>query len=103
MRISVIIRAFPVALLTLSVFAPAQENPSFFEDRVRPILKANCEACHSLTNPSGGLSLDSRESVLKGGTRGPAAQPGSAGSSLLIHAIEQTGTLKMPMGRPRLK
>ena len=70
---------------------------------MRPILKANCDVCHNSANRSGGLALDSRENVLKGGDRGPAAKPGAPAESLLIRAVEQTGEVKMPMGRPRLK
>jgi hypothetical protein len=98
-----------LAPLTLTVSVLAQEAPSFapqelsfFENNVRPILKSNCEVCHNPANRSSGLSLDSRESVLKGGNRGPAAQPGVPADSLLIRAVEQTGDLKMPLGRPRL-
>ena len=75
-----------LAPLTLTVSVLGQETPSFgpqelsfFENNVRPILKSNCDACHNPTNRSSGLSLDSRESVLKGGKRGPAAQPGVPG------------------------
>src|SRR5579862_1870437 len=98
-----------LAPLALTVSALGQETPSFgpqelsfFENDVRPILKTNCEACHNPANRSSGLSLDSRENVLKGGRRGPAAQPGVPTDSLLIRAVEQTGDLKMPLGRPRL-
>jgi hypothetical protein len=98
-----------LAPLTLTVSVLGQETPSFgpqelsfFENNVRPILKSNCDACHNPANRSSGLSLDSRESVLKGGKRGPAAQPGVPADSLLIRAVEQIGDLKMPLGRPRL-
>ncbi|MDQ6707915.1 MAG: DUF1549 domain-containing protein, partial [Acidobacteriota bacterium] len=77
---------------------PSAQAVSQFEDSVRPLLKAKCEACHNQKNRSSGLSLDSRESVLTGGNRGPAAKPGSAGDSLLIQAIEQKSDLKMPPG-----
>ena len=66
------------------------------------MLKNNCEVCHNPSNKSGGLSFDSRESVLKGGDSGPAAKPGAADESLLIQAVEQKGALKMPLGKPRL-
>src|SRR4051794_8639929 len=57
-----------------AVFSP--QALAFFETRVRPILKANCEVCHNPANKSGGLSFDSRESVVKGGDDGPAVKPG---------------------------
>ncbi len=45
-----------------------------------------------------GLRLDSRESMLTGGKRGPAVVPGDPENSILIKAVRQTGKLKMPMG-----
>ena len=47
---------------------------------------------------SGGLRLDSREAMLKGGKSGPALVPGDPEKSLLIQAVRQTGALKMPKG-----
>jgi hypothetical protein len=44
----------------------------------------------------GGLRLDSREALLKGGTRGPAIVPGKPAESLLLRAVRQDGTLRMP-------
>ncbi len=44
----------------------------------------------------GGLRLDSRENLLKGGSRGPAVVPGKPSESLLLRAVMQTGELKMP-------
>ena len=67
------------------------------------ILKANCQTCHSEANRSGDLAFDSRDDVLKGGKRGPTVKPGAPSGSLLIQAVEQSGALKMPLGRPKLK
>ena len=75
-------------------------NEDFFENRIRPILAENCYKCHT-DNESGGLRLDSRESVLKGGEDGPVVKPGDPEKSLLITAVRQTSTLKMPKnGKP---
>ena len=72
-------------------------DPDFFENKVRPILANNCYECHS-GSASGGLRLDSREGLEKGGNRGQVIVPGDPDKSLLIQAIRQTGTLKMPKG-----
>src|SRR5207248_6508798 len=69
----------------------------FFEARIRPLLAANCYDCHT-DQRMGGLRLDSREALLKGGRSGPAIVPGDPDKSLLITAVRQTGTLKMPKG-----
>src|SRR5207253_5993913 len=47
---------------------------------------------------SSGLARDSREGVITGGNRGPAAKSGAPGESLIIKAVEQSGDLKMPPG-----
>ena len=46
---------------------------SFFENNVRPLLDSKCYSCHSARaeKVKGGLRLDFREDVLKGGNNGP--------------------------------
>ena len=48
------------------------------------------------------LDLRRRDSILKGGKRGPALVPGSSSESVLYRAVAQTGNLKMPPGKPAL-
>ncbi len=74
------------------------EQAAFFETKVRPILADNCYVCHGKDTQSGGLRLDSREAMLKGGASGPALTPGSPEKSLLITSVQQIGKLKMPAG-----
>ncbi|HXI38640.1 MAG TPA: DUF1549 domain-containing protein, partial [Bryobacteraceae bacterium] len=69
----------------------------FFETKVRPVLATSCYACHT-NSQLGGLRVDSRAALLKGGQTGPAIVPGDSDKSLLIQAIRQTGELKMPKG-----
>ncbi|HLX46387.1 MAG TPA: DUF1553 domain-containing protein [Bryobacteraceae bacterium] len=76
----------------------AQQTPA----QAVSILKANCQACHNPANRSGGLAFDTRDDLLKGGKRGPVIKPGAPAESLLIQAVEQTGDVKMPLGRPKL-
>src|SRR5712671_4202355 len=78
--------------------SPAAQPADFFETRVRPVLASNCYDCHTDTQ-MGGLRLDSREALLKGGRSGPAVVPGDPEKSLLIQAVRQTSEkLKMPKG-----
>ena len=67
--------SFPTSVSTL----PAQTSPAasadFFETKVRPVLANNCYNCHG-NSQLGGLRLDSREGMLKGGKSGPAIVPG---------------------------
>lgn len=81
-----------------------QSNPpnssgagDFFETKVRPVLATECYSCHT-DSAMGGLRLDSREAMLKGGKSGPAIVPGEPDKSLLIQAVRHSGTLKMPKG-----
>lgn len=75
----------------------SQNKDDFFEARVRPILATECFSCHT-DSQLGGLRLDSREAMLKGGKSGPAIVPGDADNSLLVIAVRQAGALKMPKG-----
>ncbi len=69
----------------------------FFEAKIRPVLAKSCYPCHSSANKAtmGGLSLETRESVLKGGATGPALVPGDITKSALVKAVRYEGR-KMP-------
>lgn len=84
-----------VALFPFLAFGatPAED---FFEAKVRPVLIRSCYGCHG-QGRAGGLGLESREGMLKGGTRGPAMVPGQPEASRLVTAIHyQTPGLQMP-------
>jgi hypothetical protein len=74
----------------------------FFEKKIRPVLIENCYSCHSKEHKKnrGGLSLDSRAAILKGGESGAAVVPGKPEQSLLLQALEHKGELKMPPKGP---
>ena len=77
--------------------AAAGDGAEFFEKNIRPLLAQRCQTCHSSpTSPMGGLRLDSREAILKGGARGPSIVPGKPAESLLLRAVRHTETLRMP-------
>jgi len=75
----------------------SQNKDEFFETKVRPILATECFSCHT-ESQLGGLRLDSREAMLRGGNSGPAIVPGDPDKSLIVTAVRQTGALKMPKG-----
>ena len=82
----------------LSLLKGQTDAEQFFESKVRPILASNCYTCHTGAK-SGGLRLDSREAILKGGKSGPAVIPGNPRDSLLIQATNNTHPrIKMPPG-----
>ncbi|HWW82515.1 MAG TPA: DUF1549 domain-containing protein, partial [Vicinamibacterales bacterium] len=75
-----------------------QAQAEVFETKIRPVLATNCYGCHA-EDRAGGLRLDSRDGMLKGGRSGqPAVVPGDPDKSRMIQAVRQTGALKMPKG-----
>jgi hypothetical protein len=71
----------------------------FFEKKVRPVLFRRCYTCHSTKAKKvrGGLLLDSRAALLRGGDSGPAAVAGQPDKSLLLKAISyRDERLQMP-------
>ena len=74
------------------------EAAAYFETTIRPILANNCIDCHGPDAQLGGLRLDSRPALLKGGASGPSLVPGDPDKSLLIQVVHQTGKIKMPKG-----
>src|SRR5262249_45464995 len=71
----------------------------FFEKKIRPVLVEHCYKCHSseAKKLKGGLRLDSRAGLLKGGDSGPAIVPGNPGKSRLIEAVTYKNVdLQMP-------
>jgi hypothetical protein len=71
-----------------------------FEATIGPVLADNCLKCHGGKKVRGGLRLDSRAALLKGGDHGPAAVPGDPGRSLLIQALRHAHEeIRMPPGK----
>src|SRR6478672_11909772 len=68
--------------------AGAAASPEYFESKVRPILAANCNDCHT-DKQYGGLRVDSRAGLMTGGDSGPAIIPGDPDKSLLIQAVKR--------------
>jgi hypothetical protein len=92
-----VLRLLAASHVSAADLSPAQTQ--FFENRIRPVLADNCYKCHSVQSDKvkGGLLLDSREGLLKGGDSGPAIVPRSSDRSLLIKAVRRTDPdLQMP-------
>jgi len=69
------------------------EGIAFFEKNVRPLLASRCYGCHNSAQlkPMGGLVLDSRAGMLRGGQSGvPSIVPGKPEESLLVKAVRGT-------------
>ena len=80
---------------------PPDKGIEFFEKQVRPLLAAHCYACHSAaTTSKGGLALDTREAMHRGGGRGAALIVRDPERSLIISAVRRSHSLKMPPAGP---
>jgi mono/diheme cytochrome c family protein len=87
--------------LTLIIALPAiAADTTHFEQRIRPLLIANCIDCHGPEKQKGGLRLDSRGGWQTGGDSGAAIVPGKLDASHLWRAVSYTDRdLKMPPKR----
>ncbi|HVE38300.1 MAG TPA: PSD1 and planctomycete cytochrome C domain-containing protein [Planctomycetota bacterium] len=94
------------ALLLLTSIARADDDAAkieFFEKNVRPVLVKYCYTCHSAsTNAKGGLRVDDRAGLLRGGSSGPAVVPGNPEKSLLIQAVNHNGDVSSMPPRKHL-
>src|SRR5688572_14163558 len=106
MRTSFSSRLRAIAVLAAVIIAPglvradiAADQVAFFESKVRPILVEHCYKCHSTESgkSKGGLLLDTRSALLKGGDNGVSIVPGAPDDSLLIKAVRWSDPdVKMP-------
>jgi hypothetical protein len=87
------------ALLTIPASTAPGATPTadldFFESRVRPLLVAHCQQCHSAAagDPEGGLSFDSRADFFAAAGVAVAGRPDE---SLLVKVVRYDGDLQMP-------
>src|SRR5437879_13836127 len=88
------VRVAVAALFAVSLIA--QTTPVTTRD-VLPILEKKCFQCHGEALKMGNLDLRTRESMVKGGDKGPALVPGHGDRSLLIHRVTGKVTPPMPM------
>ncbi|MDP6442201.1 MAG: PSD1 and planctomycete cytochrome C domain-containing protein [Pirellulaceae bacterium] len=90
-----------VGLLLGFVASPAmaEDDPAgleFFEKNIRPALVKHCYECHSAKSKvKGGLVLDTREGIRRGGESGHAVVPGDVEGSEIIGALRHE-TVDMP-------
>ncbi|MFM2096027.1 MAG: hypothetical protein RIS70_3151, partial [Planctomycetota bacterium] len=70
-----------------SATEPSRADIDFFESKIRPVLVEHCYACHSRQAESagklrGGLRVDDREALRRGGDSGPGIVPRDVDASL---------------------
>ncbi len=102
--------AFTVAAIAMSSISLARvcadedpSKPEYYTTRVKPIFDANCARCHGGENHRGGLNIDTRAGMLKGGHDGPVLVPGDPAKSLLVRLIRHEGPADDPMPMPPKK
>jgi mono/diheme cytochrome c family protein len=82
--------------------SPSDAGLRLFSNHVRPLFDQHCSACHKPDSKQGGLDLASRDTLLAGGSRGPAIIPGDAQSSLLYRVLTHAAEPKMPFQGDKL-
>ncbi len=90
-----------ISLTTVPLRAAEPTGEQFFEQKIRPVLVKECYSCHSAESKKakGGLRLDTKEGLLKGGTGGPALVPGKLNESILIKALRHDEIEMPPKGK----
>ncbi len=77
------------------------ENLDFFEKKIRPVLIEHCYECHAADSKiiQGGLRVDHRDGLLKGGDNGPAIDLEQPKKSSLIKALRYEDVQMPPKGK----
>ncbi len=105
-------RTTPLSLLSivaiflgtiLSTFAqtPQLASPVDAEElwtsRIEPLLDKQCLKCHAGVRQQGSLDLRSLDTMLRGGSRGPAIIPGRPNESRLVQFVQPNSETHMPL------
>src|SRR5262245_37743746 len=92
-----LIAALIVLVAPAIVRADDDSTPVDYVTETKPIPSRRCYACHGALKQQNDLRLDTAGLAKKGGSGGPAIEPGSSGESLLILAVTGAeGVKKMP-------
>lgn len=67
-----------------------------FEKEILPIFRKNCLACHNATDAQGELVLETPQTILKGGSQGPAVVASKSAESLLLQLASHQEEPVMP-------
>ena len=76
-------------------------KPSYYSEKVWPILQDNCGQCHLNGNLKGGLSLATKADALQGSDNGVVIVPGDPEKSILVKMIRHEGPAEHPVMPPR--
>jgi len=84
------------ALKPIEIAEVKHEGPVDFEKEILPIFRRNCLACHSATEAQSDLTLETPQTILKGGSEGPAVVAGKSAESLLLKLAARQKEPVMP-------
>jgi hypothetical protein len=66
---------------------PSAMHTVNFAREIKPLFEASCVQCHAKGKDKGGLSLETRKNLLKGGDTGAAVTVGDSAESLIVKAV----------------
>ncbi len=84
------------ALKPIEIAEVKHDGPVDFEKEILPIFRRNCLACHSATEAQSDLTLETPQSILKGGSEGPSVVAGKSAESLLLKLAARQKEPVMP-------
>jgi hypothetical protein len=73
-----------------------------YDEKIVPLLRERCFACHGPTKKSSGLRLNTYAAIMMGGSSGEAIKPGDPDGSLLYRLITHKDEPHMPPRSPML-
>ena len=79
---------------------PASNTPAYYTEVVKPVLMTNCGKCHFNMNHKGGLAMDTKALMMKGGRDGAVVVPGNPDNSMLVKLIRHEGPADDPKPMP---
>ena len=91
-------RFVPTLLLLTSVCTLSGQTSGveYFEAKIRPLLAAKCQACHSAAPRMAGLDLSSAEGFRKGADSGVLISGSDLSQSRLLRVVGYESQIKMP-------
>ncbi|WP_417750160.1 PSD1 and planctomycete cytochrome C domain-containing protein [Rosistilla oblonga] len=89
----------PTGLLADDAAAPDAQHVAFFNESILPVLKEHCFKCHGGDKEKGGLKLDSRSALVRGGDSGSGIDMDSPEQSILLEAVRFESYEMPPSGK----
>src|SRR6478735_12162293 len=80
--------AFTIKPEQVAQLPPPANHRIDFSKEIQPIFEASCIKCHGRGKNKGGLRIDTRETLLKGGDSGAVVISGKSSESLLIALVQ---------------